>query len=97
MFCDGNEIELPDPAKLRAYIKDCKAKSTKIEQFKPVYRFGENLPAVDARFLADMMAILPDCKAYANGVKSNVFFRCEDGSDGLLCAVYTDDHTKTEL
>lgn len=97
IFCDGNEIELPDPAKLRAYIKDCKAKSTKTEQFKPVYRFGENLPAVDARYLADMMAILPDCKAYANGVRSNVFFRCEDGSDGLLCAVYTDDHTKTEL
>lgn len=97
IFCDGNEIELPDPAKLRAYIKDCKAKSTKTEQFKPVYRFGENLPAVDARYLADMMAILPDCKAYANGVRSNVFFRCEDGSDGLLCAVYTNDHTKTEL
>ena len=98
MFCDGNEIDLPDPAKLRAYIKDFKAKRTSSTAPKiPVYRFGENLPAVDARFLADMMAILPDAKAYADGVRSNVFFRCEDGSDGLLCSVHTDDHTKTEL
>lgn len=99
VFCDGNEIELPDPAKLRAYIKDCKAKSSKSAPFLPVYCFGENLPAVDARFLADMMAILPDCKAYADGsgVRSNVFFRCKDGSDGLLLPVRTVNHTKTEL
>lgn len=98
MFRDGNEIDLPESAKLRAYIKDFKAKRTSATAPKfPIYRFGENLPAVDARLLADMMAILPDCKAYADGVKSNVFFRCEDGSDGLLCAVHTDDHTKTEL
>lgn len=97
MFCDGNEIELPDLAKLRAYIKDFKAKRPDATPNLPVYRFGEGLPAVDARFLADMMAILPDAKAYASGERSNVAFLCKDGSDGLLLPVKTDDHTKTEL
>lgn len=97
MFCDGYELELPDPAKLRAYIKDFKARHPATAPNIPVYRFGENLPAVDARFLADMMAILPDAKAYGSGVNANVAFRCENGSDGLLLRVRTDDHTKTEL
>lgn len=97
MICDDHEIELPDPAKLRVYIRDFKARHTITPTNVPVYRFGEGLPAVDARFLSDMMAILPDAKAYASGERSNVAFRCEDGSDGLLLPVRTDDHTKTEL
>ena len=97
MFCDGYEIELPDPDKLRVYIRDFRARHPITSNNVPIYRFGENLPAVDARYLSEMMAILPDAKAYASGENSNVAFRCENGSDGLLLRVRTDDHTKTEL
>ena len=95
------EIELPDAAKLSAYIKTYKAEYGK-KASKPMFDFGEEYQIVDAEYLLDMMNLLPYAKAYGkyNNQYSPIYFECEDGSDGVLLPIKVKDGTmrqRTEL
>ena len=89
-------LELPELKALKTYIKLCKAESKQDFYF---YDFGPGLPFVNAEFLADLLEILPGCKAYAKTNGFNIFFESDDGR-GLLCCVQPGknaERKKTEL
>lgn len=90
----GDELELPDIKKLKAYIKDQKAKDSRKT---PKYCFG--CKTVDARYLASMMDLLPNAKAYTdtNNKVTCVTFFAEDGSDGVLLPLRDENPIKTVL
>jgi hypothetical protein len=82
------ELELPDMAKLSAYIKIYKAEHDKKAE-PATYDFGEHWQIVNAQYLLDMMILLPNAKAYAVKDKavSPIYFEDDEGNDGLLCPV----------
>lgn len=89
-------LELPELKALKTYIKLCKAES---KQDFYNYDFGPGLPFVNAEFLADLLEILPGCKAYAKTNGFNIYFESDDGR-GMLCNVRPGDNVerkKTEL
>lgn len=98
------DIELPDAAKLRAYIKINKADFTKQDAKGNIfYDFGNPLPVVDASFLLNMLELLPDAKAAVTPrEKSNlngIYFEGESGR-GMLLPIRPKDETqrnKTEI
>lgn len=78
------ELVLPSAANLRAYIKDRKAAGEKT----PVWDFGPSLPAVNAQYLLDMLAILPGSLAYCEeGHPCTPIYFASFAGDGLLCPV----------
>jgi hypothetical protein len=98
------DIELPDAAKLRAYIKINKADFTKQDAKGNIfYDFGDPLPVVDALFLLNMLELLPDATAAVTPrEKSNlngIYFEGESGR-GMLLPIRPKDGTerkKTEV
>ena len=86
----GAELILPSIAELKAHIKIQKAVKKSNKDRNPVtYDFGENLPAVNAEYLMDMLELLPECKARAAKHKpliGLIYFEAEAG-DGALCPV----------
>lgn len=86
---DMTEIELPDAAKLSAYIKTYKAEHGK-KASKPMFDFGEEYQVVDAEYLLDMLLLIPDAKAYSvkNKGTSVIYFENEAGDDGVLLPIH---------
>ena len=82
---DMNEIELPDAAKLSAYIKTYRAEHGK-KASKPMFDFGEEYQVVNAEYLLDMLLLIPDANAYSvkNKGTSVIYFENEAGDDGVL-------------
>jgi hypothetical protein len=85
------ECELPMPTPGEVKIKSIPA--TSYPYNRKIYDFGDGLPAVDAKFLKNIMDCLPDAKVYATnnpyrGDKrveiSPVLFRSEKGDAILL-------------
>jgi len=89
---DMEEIELPNMAKLSAYIKTYKAEH-KNNKEAPRFDLGEDWQIVNAQYLLDMMILLPNAKAYATKGKSvsMIYFEDEEGNDGALCSVRVKD------
>lgn len=89
---DMTEIELPDAAKLSAYIKTYKAEHGK-KASKPMFDFGEEYQVVDAEYLLDMLFLIPDAKAYSvkNKGVSIIYFENETGDDGVLLPIRAKD------
>ena len=85
---DGAQLALPDVATLKAYIKTEKArKKASKDKTAPVWDFGDDLPAVNAHFLLDMLEILPDATATVSKqrpVYSGIYFNSDNGDAVLL-------------
>jgi len=86
---DMTEIELPDIAKLSAYIKTYRAEHGK-KASKPMFDFGEEYQVVDAEYLLDMLLLIPNAKAYSvkNKGVSVIYFENEIGDDGVLLPIH---------
>lgn len=88
-------LELPDVKELKADMK--LAKMGKMDAGRAhygggmnsvMYDFGYGLPAVDAKYLVDMLEALPDCAAFCNPGKTSApiyFVGGED--DGILLPI----------
>lgn len=77
-------LALPTVEELKAIIK--RSNETKTAA---VYDFGEELPAVNARYLLDILRIFPDATAYRsakNTKNAAIFFESTFG-DGLLMPI----------
>ena len=82
-------LELPDLPNLKAYIKRGKAKN-KANGLKAntiiLYDFGENAPAVNAEYLADILTAFPAAIAtWTNPIKPILF--TDTAGDALLLPV----------
>ena len=91
-LADYSLLELPSLDEIKAMIAEDNAaqKGTAVKYRQYIYTFGTDamgrlLPAVDLRYLADMMTVFPDAVAYCkpNQVFSALYFEGPDG-DGLL-------------
>lgn len=87
---DGEPLDLPSLAELRAYIKTEKAElKAKKDKSIVVYDFGEGLPAVNAEYLLTALELLPGCTATASKLRpllNCIYFESSDG-DGVICPV----------
>lgn len=85
---DGSkEIELPDIAKLKVYIKTHKIKEKNNPKKVADYLLNEELNLwVNPQYLLNAMECLPDCKAYAANRISPIYFKAENG-DGVVMPV----------
>jgi hypothetical protein len=79
----GAPVELPTVAELKSYIKIEKAKKPPVI----IWDFGENLPAVNAEYLLNILEILPGAVGSSNGLKSPLYFEAKQGA-GLLFPVF---------
>ena len=77
-------LDLPTSSELRAYIADPNSKRT--SDGKVLYDFGVGLPWVDAKWLKDMVDLLPGAVATCDGLAKPIIFKSEKG-DGLLLPV----------
>lgn len=77
-------LDLPTSSELRAYIADPNSKRT--SDGKVLYDFGAGLPWVDAKWLKDMVDLLPGAVVTCDGLMKPIVFKSERG-DGLLLPV----------
>lgn len=80
-------LKLPIVADLKAQYKIEKAQHKGEKGFRPVYRFGDELPAVDMQYLIDMLEAMPECKAFSSGQTRALQFENENAS-GILMPVW---------
>lgn len=85
---DGSkEIELPDMAELKVYIKTHKIKEKNNPKKVADYLLNEELNLwVNPQYLLNAMECLPNCKAYAANRISPIYLEAENG-DGIVCPV----------
>ena len=85
---DGSkEINLPDIAELKVYIKTHKIKEKNNPKKVDDYLLNEELNLwVNPQYLLNAMECLPDCKAYAANRISPIYFKAENG-DGVVMPV----------
>ena len=85
----GAYLPVPTAAELRAYIKQRGAalKAAGMKEKFPLYDFGDGLPAVDARFLLDIVEILPGASFRASSYRPDIggiYFESAGGFGILL-------------
>lgn len=87
-FCADSmrELQLPNVADLRLYIREKKA--TGIKSSQVAYDFGADAPACSAEYLLSIMELLPDCRAYVDGKNNAMIHFFTSGDDrGILMAI----------
>lgn len=86
------ELVLPCIADLKAYIKELKAKKSDI-RLTPhgaiIYDFGDNLPAVNAAYLLDILQLMPEAVAFVDTQKPliNAVYFSDGANEGALLPV----------
>lgn len=71
---------------LREHIKSADAPKTK-DTGRPIWKFGDNLPWVDANYLLDILRIVPDARfAKPKNNHSPIYFNGKNG-EGIMCPV----------
>lgn len=78
-------LTLPTPGELRKYIADPSNRMVNARGDK-LYDFGDDLPRVNAKYLLEMMVLLPDAVVTCDGLTKPLVFKSEAG-DGLLLPV----------
>lgn len=79
----GDALELPTIAELKAYIKIKKAEN----KTGVIWDFGENLPAVNAQYLLDVLEALPGAVATPSSRRpfvTAIYFTSDNGDGALL-------------
>lgn len=78
------EIEKPNTALLKAYIKRNKTKYS-----SPAYHFGDRV--VKAQFLLDLLEVMPNCKLYVSGEQNSyikpIYAVDDEGNESLLLPI----------
>lgn len=83
----SKEIELPDVAELKVYIKTHKIKEKNNPKKVADYLLNEELNLwVNPQYLLNAMECLPNCKAYAANRISAIYFKADNG-DGVVMPV----------
>lgn len=85
----GAYLPVPTAAELRAYIKQrgAELKAAGMKENVPLYDFGDGLPAVNARFLLDIVEILPGASFRASNYRPDIggiYFESAGGFGILL-------------
>lgn len=96
---NGAVLPVPTAAELRGYIKQRTAemKARGLKESFPLYDFGNDLPAVNARYLLDCVEILPGAVFRASSHRPEVcgiYFESADGC-GILLPVRRADAEKS--
>lgn len=103
-LADYSLLELPSLEEVKAMIAEDNArqKDTAPKKRQYVYHFGKDaqgrqLPAVNLKYLADVMTLFPDAAAYCkpDAVTTLIYFEGPDGDAILLpirCTEYPDKH-----
>ena len=78
------EIEKPNTALLKAYIK-----RTKTKYSSPAYHFGDRV--VNAQYLLDVLEVMPNCKLYVSGEQNSyikpIYAVDDEGNESLLLPI----------
>lgn len=96
---NSNVLELPTIGELKTYIK--KEKTENPEKYKQksnavLFNFGYNKPAVNAKYLLDILTIFPDLKtAKYNNLVSPIYFESIDG-DAILLPMRKNESVQAE-
>ena len=81
-------LELPTLNELKAFIKLKKAEQNTRKAKDVIYDFGEDLPAVNAQYLLDILTAFPEAKARIQegeiGIVKAIYFVADDGDAVLL-------------
>lgn len=85
---DGaKEIDLPDMAELKVFIKTHKIKEKNNPKKVEDYLLNEEIDLwVNPQYLLNVMECLPECKAYAANRISLIYLKAKNG-DGCVCPV----------
>lgn len=83
----GAYLPVPKAAELRAYIKQrgAELKAAGMKENVPLYDFGDGLPAVNARFLLDIVEILPGVTFRASSRLPELGILYFESADGCGC------------
>lgn len=88
---DGEPLDLPNAAALKAYIKICKAEKRTDHHGAIVFDFGNSLPVVNAEYLLNILDILPNAhatvKRITQGFNSNLIYFVDGENLGVLCPI----------
>lgn len=92
---EGKALDLPSLSDVRAMIDEDKRREKRGESVSYLFTFGtsddgEPLPAVNLRYLADMLQMLPNARAYYSTQVDPIVFKDENG-DALLLPVRTEN------
>lgn len=90
---ESKALDLPSLADVRAMIEQDRRSEKRGEEATFLFTFGtsdagELLPAVNLRYLADMLQMFPNCRAYYSAPYAPIVFKDENG-DALLLPVRT--------
>lgn len=94
VFAEYSALELPtlDDVKTMIAEDNERQKGTAPKRREYIYTFGmdeqgRQLPAVNLKYLADMIAMYPDAVAYCKpGHIGTIYFKAQEG-DGLICGM----------
>lgn len=90
-------LPLPSAGELKAHIALERANFTgKVKDFTPLWHFGEGKPTVNAAYLRDMIAVLPNAAEIFWNPKSifSPLYAKDDHGDSVLLPIRTDDAVK---
>jgi len=90
---ENKALDLPTLADVRAMIDDDKRREKRGEEASYIFSFGTSddgnaLPAVNLKYLAEMLQIFPNARAYYSTPVNPIVFKDENG-DALLLPVRT--------
>ena len=89
-------IIVPDNAKLKAYIKNEKIKHKSERKYKVFYNFGKDLPLVDAELLSLVIDVMDgNFNCYCKNEKSALYFSDENNNEVILMPVCS--QTKNDI
>lgn len=78
------KLDVPTPGQVKIGRK-------KICTGRSCYDFGDGYPMVDASFLLDMLALLPDAEVWTTGAEHSMLYFRSDKGDGILLPVRKKD------
>lgn len=89
-------LDLPTLAEVRAMLEEDRQAGKRGETVSHLYTFGmsesgEQLPAVNLRYLADALQLFPDANAYYSEPVNPILFQAEEGSAIILPVCMKDD------
>ena len=87
----GAILNMPSKTELKTFITDenARQKANGIPRTVPLWDFGDGLPAVNAKYLLEMLSIFPDATVTASKMHplTNALYFKSDHADGALLPI----------
>jgi len=94
-------LDLPTLADVKAMIAEDKRNAKRGQTVSGLFTFGtsedgDQLPVVNAAYLADLLTLFPDARAYYTSITSPIVFKSENG-DALLLPVRVGENSEIDI